>query len=420
MHGEFVISLSYHNQGDLPHACQTSFSQNNKILFSTLSWIHKSRLIALEECLLAAIDSKRLSVTGIGRAINSSAKEKHCIKRADRLLSNTHLQSECTDIYHAMANLMVGSVQRPLIIVDWSDLDSNKQNFLIRAAVALEGRSHTLYEEVHTIKTKEKPATHKAFMLKLKTMLPTKCLPIIVTDGGFKVPWFKLVMSLGWDYVGRIRGQTKFRENEASEWEHIKNYYSIATTTAKYLGYMEMTKNNPINCQLVLYKGKAKGRHRLNRAGKRTYCKHSEVHSEREKEPWILATSFPVTSTLAKKVVKLYSARMQIEEAFRDIKSYRFGAGLELNMTRVQKRLQILVLIGMLVTLVLWLLGTVVIMSGESRHYQANTEKKRRVLSVLFLGLRVSNDQRFTMNKSQLEDAYHKLISQMTEHGCEW
>jgi len=60
----------------------------------------------------------------------------------------------------------------------------------------------------------------------------------------------------------------------------------------------------------------------------------SEVHAEREKEPWLLATSLPVTSTLAKKVVKLYSARMQIEESFRDIKSYRFGAGLELNLTR--------------------------------------------------------------------------------------
>ncbi len=98
-----------------------------------------------------------------------------------------------------------------------------------------------------------------------------------------------------------------------------------------------------------------------------------EVHSERENEPWLLATSLPVTSTLAKKVVKLYSARMQIEEAFRDIKSYRYGAGLELHLTQDQQRLQILTLVGMLVTLVLWLLGAVVIMSGEARHYQVNT-----------------------------------------------
>ncbi|MFA5627499.1 MAG: hypothetical protein WCX90_09670 [Thiohalomonadaceae bacterium] len=124
---------------------------SHKILFNTLSWIHHGRLNALHECLLAAIDSQRLSVTGIGRSINSSAKEKHCIKRADRMLSNHHLWTERKEIYRTMAMLMVGNIQRPLILVDWSDLDPHNRHFLIRAAVALEGRSHTLYEEVHTI-----------------------------------------------------------------------------------------------------------------------------------------------------------------------------------------------------------------------------------------------------------------------------
>jgi hypothetical protein len=77
-------------------------------------------------------------------------------------------------------------------------------------------------------------------------------------------------------------------------------------------------------------------------------------------------------------------------------------------------------LIGMLATLVLWLLGTVVIMSGEARHYQANTEKKRRVLSTLFLGLRVSSDIRVTVSDSQLAIAYDRLVTQMREHGDAW
>lgn len=393
---------------------------SHKILFNTLPWIHHSRLTALHECLLAAIDSQCLSVTGIGRAIQSSAKEKHCIKRSDRLLSNHHLWAEREDIYHLMTMLMVGAIQRPVILVDWSDLDPHKRHFLIRAAVALEGRSHTLYEEVHTIKTKEKPATHKSFMNKLKAMLPSVCRPIVVTDGGFKVPWFKLILKLGWDYVGRIRGRTMLRENEESDWDYIKNLYPLASSTPKHIGSREIARSNPIDCHLVLYKGKPKGRHRLNRAGERTYCKHSEVHSEREKEPWLLATSLPVTSKLAKRVIAIYSARMQIEEAFRDIKSYRYGTGLELNLTRNQERLQILMLIGMLVTLILWLLGTVVTMSGEARYYQANTETKRRVLSVLFLGLRVSSDERVTVSDEQLTMAYDRLVSLMSKYGDAW
>ena len=209
---------------------------SQKILFNTLPWIHFNRLSALHECLLAAIDSQRLSVTGIGRSISSHAKEKHCIKRADRLLSNHHLQAEREGIYHTMATLMVGNIQRPLILVDWSDLDPHKRHFLLRAAVALEGRSHTLYEEVHDIKTKEKPATHKTFMTKLKAMLPPDARPIVITDGGFKAPWFRLVLSLGWDYVGRVRGRTMQRESDASDWDYNKNLYPMASTTPKYLG----------------------------------------------------------------------------------------------------------------------------------------------------------------------------------------
>lgn len=393
---------------------------SHKILFNTLPWIHSARINALHECLLAAINSHHLSVTGIGRSINSAAKEKHCIKRADRLLSNHHLWAEREGIYHTMTRLMLGNVQRPVILVDWSDLDPHKRHFLIRAAVALDGRSHTLYEEVHTVNTKEKPATHQSFMRKLKAMLHPDCRPIVVTDGGFKVPWFKLILSLGWDYVGRVRGRTMLRENEACDWDYIKNLYPMASSTPKHIGHREITRSNPLRSHLVLYKGKPKGRHRLNRAGERTYCKHSEVHSEREKEPWLLATSLPVTSSLSRRVVKVYSARMQIEEAFRDIKSYRYGSGLELNLTRDQNRLQTLMLIGMLTTLVLWLLGTVVIMSGEARYYQANSEKKRRVLSALFLGLRVSADIRVTISDSQLENAYDRLVSQMQEHGRAW
>ena len=398
------------------HAKQVS----HKILFSTLSWIHKTRLTALQECLLAAIDGRVLTVTGMGRSIDSDAKEKHCIKRADRLLSNTHLYQEHRDIYHAIMRLMVGHIQRPVILVDWSDLDPYKRHFLIRAAVAIDGRSHTLYEQVHSVKTKEKPATHKVFMKQLKSMLPANARPIIVTDGGFKVPWFKLVESLGWDYVGRIRGRTMAREDETHNWSYVKDYYAMATATPKYLGYVEMTRSNPIDSHLVLYKGKTKGRHRYNRAGERTACKHSEVNAEREKEPWVIATSLAYTSTFAKKVVKLYSARMQIEEAFRDMKSHRYGIGFEMHLSRDLKRLQLLVMIGMLATLILWILGTAVQLSGEARHYQANTVKKRRVLSTLFLGLRVSNDRRFTLDASQLSEAYRQLLAMIDEHGHGW
>ncbi|MCW8992136.1 MAG: transposase, partial [Gammaproteobacteria bacterium] len=174
---------------------------SHKILNNACLWMHAARRNALAVTVLAAIDERRLSVTGLGRAIDSEAKEKHCIKRADRLIGNEHLYSEHQEVYHSFTRMVIGSVRRPVILVDWSDLDPYKNHFLLRASVAVDGRSLSLYEEVHDLDTKEKPATHKSFLNQLKKILPEGCHPILVTDAGFRTPWFKLVEELGWDWV---------------------------------------------------------------------------------------------------------------------------------------------------------------------------------------------------------------------------
>ena len=61
--------------------------------------MHELRREALGAGILATIRGRRLTVTGLGRAIAGKAKEKHNIKRADRLLSNIHLDKECKTIY---------------------------------------------------------------------------------------------------------------------------------------------------------------------------------------------------------------------------------------------------------------------------------------------------------------------------------
>ena len=108
---------------------------------------------------------------------------------------------------------------------------------------------------------------------------------------------------------------------------------------------------------MVLYQGKPKGRSQVTRLGRRAQSRHSEKNATRAREPWLLATSLPMTSKLAQRVVRLYARRMQIEEAFRDLKSHRFGLSLEYSGTRQQERLEVLLLIATLALLVLWLIG---------------------------------------------------------------
>ena len=129
----------------------------------------------------------------------------------------------------------------------------------------------------------------------------------------------------------------------------------------------------------------------------------------REREPWLLATSLGLSSTLAGKVVRLYGLRMQIEEAFRDLKSTRFGLSLELHLTYQVQRLQVLILIAMLALLVAWIMGKATELTGQHRQYQANTVKHRLVLSTIFIGLRVVDDARTTLTKEDIGQAWLKL-----------
>jgi len=393
---------------------------SHKILFSTCAWMHTTRLIALNAAVLAAISDRRLSVTGLGRAIQSDAKEKNCIKRADRLIGNHHLYAEHRDIYHLFANMILGGTTRPVILVDWSDLDPNKRHYLLRASVAVEGRCLTLYQEVHGLDTKEKPKTHRRFLQRLNEMLSKDCRPIVVTDAGFRNPWFREIAALGWDYVGRLRNRTHVKKPSEAQWTPCKQLYERASTTARSLGEYEIAKSSPLKCRLVLYKGKPKGRSKMTCNGERARSKHSEQCAEREREPWLLVTSLPVTSKLAKKVVAIYSTRMQIEESFRDVKSVRFGIGFELNGSRSAKRLQILLLIGMLANVILWILGMVARITEQHWQYQANTVKHRPVLSAIYLGLRVANDRRFSFQLNDILLAAKTLHETVREHGDGW
>jgi len=198
--------------------------------------MHKNRRLSLFAAVESAVNGGCLSVTGLGRNIDNDVKEKHRIKRVDRLCNNTNLHGEINTIYHQMRASLISDNRSPIILVDWSDLDARKENFLLRALLATQGGSLTLYEEVHPLSRKEKPKVHKKFMETLKAMLPTTCSPIVVTDAGFRIPWFQLIESLGWDYIGRVRNSTHYKRKSSNTWFPIKNLYEKATRKSKDLG----------------------------------------------------------------------------------------------------------------------------------------------------------------------------------------
>ncbi len=139
----------------------------NKSLSIVTPQMHHSRRTALSACVRSLLRGSSATVTRIGRWLKSSAKEKHNIKRADRLLSNHRLHGEVMTIYTSMARTIIQGIARPIILVDWSDLDASKRHFLLRATLAIDGRCLTLYEEVHDVTTKEKPRAHRQYLNRL-------------------------------------------------------------------------------------------------------------------------------------------------------------------------------------------------------------------------------------------------------------
>ena len=109
------------------------------------------------------------------------------------------------------------------------------------------------------------------------------------------------------------------------------------------------------------------------------------------------------------RIKRIYAQRMQIEETIRDLKSHRWGFALRYARTNRPERLEALLLISALATLILWLLGLAARERKWGRHFQANTERHRNVLSTVFLGQELWRSHRFKVTLSELFDALKRL-----------
>ena len=344
----------------------------------------KRRVKAVLDCADALNENETLTLTGIGRGMKKSkAKVKHCIKRVCRLLGNRHLQRERAGVYGFVAGFLLKNIKYPIIIVDWSPVNHvDKQ--ILRATIPIGGRAFTLYEEVHPESKLGSLSAHKAFIRRLAVMIPDGISPIVTTDAGFKVPWFKPVEQQGWYWLGRMRGNSSIRVNE--QWCSVDDLFSLAQYKPRHLGTAELTKSHQHPCQIVLYRKKYKGRKDKNWSGISKQDSASRAHAKGQREPWLLVSNLPEENWFAERIVALYTQRMQIEEGFRDTKNERYGLALNFSGSQCPKRVEILLMIGMLTQFALLLVGKMAYIKGYYKDFQANTIRTRRVLSYFFLG----------------------------------
>jgi hypothetical protein len=345
--------------------------------------VHQSRINCLFQASEALLSSKKLTLTGLGRDLSNQNKPRSNIKKIDRLLGNTLLHKESLSFYKVMTSRLIKENSTPWLHIDWSCICSLTNLYLLRASLSMSGRSIVIYEESHFKKHENNHCTHKTFLNRLKSILPKYVKPIVVTDAGFRGPWFNEILAMGWDFVGRVRNKNLVCLEGQSTWHLSKFLYFGATAKPRYLGPGFLSQSHKIHAHFILYKDKKKQRHKVNKDKTLCHSGKSIKYAKSYIEPWLLVTSL---NTAAEKVVKIYHQRMRIEENIRDTKSNRYGFGLKESRTRSPERMKILLLICAITTLACWLASIISRKNGTASDFQAHSAKFTSALSNVYLG----------------------------------
>ena len=359
-----------------------------KCLGDALKPMHALRRHVLLRAVEALIHGRRLTLIDVARAWPGAERIRAPLKALDRLLSNPHLHAEREHVHAAMARWLLRG-PHPVIVLDWCDLKVDRRWHLLRAAVPVGGRTLTILDMVFPDGQQGSPAAEKRFLQRLATLIPKDVKPILVTDAGFRAPWFRAVDAMGWHWLGRLRHRTLVKPvdvaDEPEAWMPCRSLYELAVAVPRDLGLMDTVHAKPWRCRVVVHAKPPKGRKQRNRQGLPSRTKKCKENAAREREPWLLVASPALTHLNAKQIVAMYARRMQIELSFRDLKSHRYGYAFEDSLTRKGKRIEVLLLLHTMAAFASWLVGMACETAGIDQ-WLTPYRAKRRLYSIMRLG----------------------------------
>jgi len=357
-----------------------------KFFRDALPTVHARRRQTLIEAVDGVAQGSRVAITALGRSLPGSIRIKHRVKRMDRLVGNRLLHAERDSIYRVIIERLLAGTARPLILIDWSDFSVDGQQQLLRASVPVGGRAITLYEELHPRDKLANRAVQHRFLDRLGALLPSHCVPVVIADAGFRVPFFRYVDHLGWHWLGRIRNRDYVQWDGAPhEWVGAKSLYALATPRAQDLGLACWVRHRPLEGRMVLIRQARQGRKDRSLQGPVRRSRRSRRNAERAREPWLLIASPSLHDDSARQLVRMYRTRMQIEENFRDTKSTAYGLGIANECHTSFERAANLLLIAALATFALWVIGCLANTHRWDRMVRVNSTSRTTSYSVLFL-----------------------------------
>src|SRR5687768_14541631 len=247
---------------------------------------------------------------------------------------------------------MVGPRTDIVVALDWTDFDADGQATLALKLVTRHGRATPLiWLSVHKDElTDARNAYEDAAVRRLAEVLPDDVKVTLLADRGFAdTKLFGFLAELGFDYVIRLKGNTKVSAADgparpAAEWVgqggRARKLRDATVTEAQC----------PVGAVVC-------------------------VHAKDMQEPWCLASSN--RDATASQITKLYAKRWGVEPAFRDTKDLRFGLGLSAVRIADPQRRDRLLLLNAFAIVLLTLLGAAGESLGMDRHLKSNTVKTR-------------------------------------------
>ena len=326
-----------------------------QVMQCCLPLMHAARWRALRDVAVSAVNGRALSLVALALGAPRETSVRHRVKCVDRLLGNPHLKAHRFDLYAALAR-------------QW-----------------------------------------------LTGLLPPCAQPpIVMTDAGFRNPWFRLIAAQGWQWLGRVRNRDFVKQPDAADWLPAKHLYGQARAVAADLGAYETVRNRPLRCRLVRVKHAPKGRKHCYPSGKEQNNSTARKIASRYREPWLLSCSPSLGHLSAEAIVRLYAQRMRIEEEFRDTKNIVLGAGLSLSRSQGQQRLQALLLIGHIAQMAKRLIGEAAKDAQLHLQLMSTCRRDRAELSVMMLAKRVIDTPALLRKLKDPWPCQHDLRSQVS------
>jgi hypothetical protein len=322
---------------------------------------------------------RRLSITAIGRSLPTATVPKHAIKRVDRWLGNRRFNDK--KAREQFLRLVVGQRRQIEIAIDWTRLRSWP---VLVAAMIRHGRAIPVLWSVADPQKlyKSQNAFEHGFLTWLKATLPKGVHCVILMDRGFKrVELVNVLRRLDFSFVIRTGGNvhvvSESYRGRIDQWWISRQ----GGSKRRIIGAI-LRPSRPVCVNIVGVRRKG--------------CK----------EPWILMTDLHES---IERITARYGRRFQIEEAFRDEKSWRFGLQLGNTLVRQAARVERWLLVASVVQFIALVIGEYARHRGLDRGFRANTVKCRRTHSDFTLGMYFVT--RLSLNRTLLLNLFFQETS---------